>query len=72
MYLVSMGNMIMVLMGIIFYRRLMVVTILIVIPNGNAHYYYNSLIMVMAMVGGSGSIYLGVLAIVIGIMILVF
>lgn len=46
MYLVSMGNMIMVLIGIIFYGGLIVVTMLIVIPNGNAHYYYNSLVMV--------------------------
>jgi len=46
MYLVSMGNILILLIGIIFYGRLMVVTILIVIPNGNAHYYYNSLIIV--------------------------
>jgi len=46
MYLVSMGNMIMVLMSIIFYGGLIVVTMLMVIPNGNAHYYYNSLVMV--------------------------
>jgi len=50
----------------------MVVTMLMVIPNGNAHYYYNSLVMVMAMVGGNGSIYLGVLVVVIRIIILVF
>jgi len=46
MYLVSIGNMLMLLMGIIFYGGLMVVTILIVMPNGNAHYYYNSLVIV--------------------------
>lgn len=50
----------------------MVVTMLIVIPNGNAHYYYNSLIMVWAMVGGAGSMYLGVLTVVILVIILVF
>jgi len=72
MYLVSIGNMLMLLIGIIFYGRLMVVTILMVMPNGNAHYYYNSLIMVWAMVGGTGSIYLGVLTIVILVIILVF
>lgn len=71
-YLVSMGNLLMVLMGIIFYGGLIVVTMLIVIPNGNAHYYYNSLVMVWAMVGGAGSIYLGVLTIVILTIILVF
>merc|ERR1719454_72311 len=72
MYLVSMGNLIMVLIRIIFYGGLTVVTMLMVIPNGNAHYYYNSLVMVIAIVGGSGSIYLGVLVIVIGVMVLVF
>jgi len=72
MYLVSMGNIMMVLIGIIFYGGLIVVTMLIVIPNGNAHYYYNSLIMVWAMVRGCGSIYLGVLTIVILTMVLVF
>merc|ERR1712012_257281 len=71
-YLVSMGNMLMVLMGIIFYRGLIVVTILMVIPNGNAHYYYNSLIIVWAMVGGAGSMYLRVLTVVILVIILVF
>jgi len=72
MYLVSMGNVLMVLIRIIFYRGLMVVTMLMVMPNGNAHYYYNSLVMVIAMVGGSGSIYLGVLVVVIGIIVLIF
>jgi len=72
MYLVSMGNIIMVLIGIIFYRGLIVVTILIVMPNGNAHYYYNSLVIVWAMVGRMGSMYLGVLTIVILTMVLVF
>jgi len=71
-YLVSMGNMIIILIGIIFYGGLIVVTILMVMPNGNAHYYYNSLIMVWAMVGGMGSIYLGVLTVVILAIILVF
>jgi len=72
MYLVSMGNILMVLIRIIFYGGLIVVTILMVIPNGNAHYYYNSLIMVWAMVGGARSIYLGVLTVVIFVIILVF
>jgi len=72
MYLVSMGNILMVLIGIIFYGGLIVVTILMVMPNGNAHYYYNSLIMVWAMVGGVGSMYLGVLTLVIMVMVLVF
>jgi len=71
-YLVSMGNMMMVLIGIIFYGGLIVVTILIVMPNGNAHYYYNSLIIVWAVVRGAGSMYLGVLTVVIVMIILVF
>jgi len=71
-YLVSMGNILMLLIGIIFYGGLIVVTMLMVMPNGNAHYYYNSLIMVWAMVGGTGSIYLGVLTVVILAIILVF
>jgi len=64
--------MLMLLIGIIFYGRLMVVTMLMVMPNGNAHYYYNSLIMVWAIVGGTGSIYLRVLTVVILAIILVF
>jgi len=64
--------MLILLMGIIFYGRLMVVTILMVIPNGNAHYYYNSLVIVWAIAGGTGSIYLGVLTVVILVIILVF
>jgi len=72
MYLVSMGNILMVLISIIFYRGLIVVTILIVMPNGNAHYYYNSLVIVWAMVGGAGSIYLGVLTLVVVVIVLVF
>jgi len=69
---VSMSSIMIVLMGIIFYGGLMVVTMLIVMPNGNAHYYYNSLIMVWAVVRGAGSIYLGVLAVVIMAMVLIF
>jgi len=71
MYLVSMGSLFIILMGIIFYGGLIVVTILIVIPNGNAHYYYNSLVIRMAVVHGVGSMYLGVLTIVIMILIIV-
>merc|ERR1711937_865943 len=67
-----MGNMMMVLIGIIFYGGLIVVTILIVMPNGNAHYHYNSLIIVWAVVRGAGSMYLGVLTVVIVMIILVF
>jgi len=71
MYLVSMGSLFIILMGIIFYGGLIVVTILMVIPNGNAHYYYNSLVMGMAVVHGVGSMYLGVLTIVIMILVIV-
>jgi len=71
MYLVSMGSLFIILMGIIFYRGLIVVTILMVMPNGNAHYYYNSLVIRMAVVHGVGSMYLGVLTIVIMILIIV-
>jgi len=71
MYLVSMGSLFIILMGIIFYGGLIVVTILIVMPNGNAHYYYNSLVMRMAVVHGVGSMYLGVLTIVIMILVIV-
>jgi len=71
MYLVSMGSLFIILMGIIFYGGLIVVTILIVIPNGNAHYYYNSLVIRIAVVHGVGSMYLGVLTIVIMILIIV-
>jgi len=68
---VSMGSLFMILMGIIFYGGLIVVTILMVMPNGNAHYYYNSLVMRIAVVHGVGSIYLGVLTIVIMILVVV-
>jgi len=71
MYLVSIGSLFIILMGIIFYRGLIVVTILIVIPNGNAHYYYNSLVMRIAVVHRMGSMYLGVLTIVIMILVIV-
>jgi len=70
-YLVSIRGLFIILMGIIFYRGLIVVTILIVIPNGNAHYYYNSLVIGIAVVHGTGSIYLGVLTIVIIALVLV-
>lgn len=72
MYLVSLGGLFIILMGIIFYGGLMVVTMLMVIPNGNAHYYYNSLVMGIATVHGVGSIYLGILVIVIVILVIVF
>jgi len=62
----------MVLIGIVFYGGLIIVTILIVIPNRNAHYYYNSLLMRIAVVGGTRSIYLGILTIAIVIMVLIF
>jgi len=68
---VSMGSLFIILMGIIFYGGLIVVTMLIVIPNGNAHYYYNSLVMRIAVVHGVGSMYLGVLTIVIMILVIV-
>lgn len=70
-YLVSIGSLFIILMGIIFYGRLIVVTILIVMPNGNAHYYYNSLVIGIAVVYRMGSIYLGVLTLVIVIIVLV-
>jgi len=70
-YLVSMGGLFIILIGIIFYGRLIVVTMLIVMPNGNAHYYYNSLIIGMAVVHGVGSIYLRVLTIVIVMLVFV-
>jgi len=72
LYLVSLGSLFMILMGIIFYRGLMVVTMLMVIPNGNAHYYYNSLVMGIAVVHGVGSIYIGVLMIVLIILVIIF
>jgi hypothetical protein len=71
-YLVSMGSLFIILIGIIFYGGLMVVTILMVIPNGNAHYYYNSLVIGIAVIHGTGSIYLGVLVIVIVMLVLIF
>merc|ERR1712203_223749 len=70
-YLVSMGGLFIILIGIIFYGRLIVVTMLIVIPNGNAHYYYNSLVIGIAVVHGVGSIYLRVLTIVIVMLVFV-
>lgn len=71
MYLVSMGSLFIILMRIIFYGRLIVVTMLIVMPNGNAHYYYNSLVIGIAAVHRVGSIYLRVLTVVIVIIVLV-
>lgn len=70
-YLVSMRSLFMILIGIIFYRGLIVVTMLMVIPNGNAHYYYNSLIIGIAAVHRLGSMYLGVLTVVIVTIVLV-
>jgi len=72
MYLVSLGGLFIILMGIIFYGGLIVVTILMVIPNGNAHYYYNSLVMRIAVVHGLGSIYLRVLIVVIVMLVVIF
>lgn len=72
MYLVSLGGMFMILIGIIFYGGLMVVTILMVMPNGNAHYYYNSLVLGLAVVNCVRGIYLGLLAIVILTLIVIF
>lgn len=71
-YLVSLGGLFIVLMGIIFYGGLMVVTMLIVIPNGNAHYYYNSLVLGLAVVNCVGSVYLGLLAVVILTLVIIF
>jgi len=70
-YLVSIGGLFIILIGIIFYGGLIVVTMLIVMPNGNAHYYYNSLVIGMAAVHGVGSMYLGVLTIVIVMLVFV-
>lgn len=72
MYIVSLGGLFMVLMGIIFYGGLIVVTILMVIPNGNAHYYYNSLVMGVAVIYRVGNIYLGLLVMVILVLIVIF
>lgn len=72
MYLVSLGGLFIVLMGIIFYGGLMVVTMLMVMPNGNAHYYYNSLILGLAVVNCVGSMYLGLLVIVILVLVIIF
>jgi len=72
MYLVSLGGLFIILMGIIFYGGLIVVTILMVMPNGNAHYYYNSLVMRIAVVHRVGSIYLGVLIVVIVMLVVIF
>jgi len=71
-YLVSLGRLFMILMGIIFYGGLMVVTMLMVMPNGNAHYYYNSLILGLAVVNCVGSIYIGMLVIVIVVLVVIF
>lgn len=71
-YLISMRSLFIILMGIIFYGGLMVVTMLMVIPNGNAHYYYNSLVMGIAVVYGSGGMYLGILVLVIVILVMIF
>jgi len=72
MYLVSLRRLFIILMGIIFYGRLMVVTMLIVMPNGNAHYYYNSLVLRLAVVNCVGSMYLGMLVIVIVVLVIIF
>jgi len=72
MYVVSLGSLMTVLIGIVFYGGLMIVTMLIVIPNRNAHYYYNSLLIRIAVVGGTGSMYLRILTIAIIMMILIF
>lgn len=71
-YVVSLGSLMMILIGIVFYGRLMIVTILMVMPNGNAHYYYNSLLMGIAVVGGSGSMYLRILTVAIVMMVIIF
>lgn len=71
LYILVIGNMIAVLMGIVFYGGLIIVTILIVIPNGNAHYYYSGAIMIMAMVTAQGSVYLGVLTLAIMMLVLI-
>jgi hypothetical protein len=72
MYLVSMRELYIILMRIIFYGGLIVVTMLMVMPNGNAHYYYNSLVMGMSVVHRVRSIYLGILTMVIVILMLIF
>jgi len=63
--------MIMVLIGIVFYRGLIVVTMLIVIPNGNAHYYYSRAIISFALAAPRRSVYLGLLAIAILMVVLI-
>lgn len=70
MFLLVIRNMIITLMGIVFYRRLMVVTILMVMPNGNAHYYYSGMVMLAAVNSANRSVYLGVLVISIVMLIL--
>jgi len=71
LYVLVIGNMIMVLIRIVFYGRLIVVTILMVIPNGNAHYYYSGAVMLIAVMSPSGSMYLGVLTMAILILVLI-
>lgn len=60
-----------VLIGIVFYRGLIVVTILMVIPNGNAHYYYSRILMLLSVANPVRSMYLGVLTIAILMLIII-
>jgi len=71
MYVLNMGGLGMVLIGIVFYGGLMVVTMLIVMPNGNAHYYYSGGIIVFSVVTPVGSVYIRILTVAILILILI-
>merc|ERR1711937_269049 len=71
LYVLMMGRLGIVLIGIVFYGGLMVVTILMVIPNGNAHYYYSGRIILFSVVVSVGSMYMGVLSLAIIILVLI-
>jgi len=60
-----------VLIRIVFYGRLMVVTMLMVMPNGNAHYYYSGGLMLYSVAVSVGSMYIGVLSLAIIILVLI-
>jgi hypothetical protein len=65
------GNMGIILMGIVFYGRLMIVSMLIVIPNGNAHYYFSRIVILMSIVNPTRSMYLRVVVLAIAILVVV-
>lgn len=70
-YVLIMGGLRIVLMGIVFYGGLIIVTILIVIPNGNAHYYYSGGIMLVSVVTSTRSVYMGILTLAIMILVII-